>query len=139
MKAELQGMSEEIVRDGIFIGYDNSVVYDTNSGFEWLAGPDKDTTWYNAKKWVKSLAMDGRLWRMPTKKELRTLYKKKRGTRNMTPLLNTTGWFVWSDDTNDNSLAGYFNFGHGSEYWISRSHSHFSRVFAMRSREKATE
>ncbi len=35
---------------------------------------------------------------MPTISELRTLDKKGAGSRNMTPLLETTGWWVWAGE-----------------------------------------
>ena len=34
---------------------ESAAFYDKNTGLEWLAGPDKDTTWYEAKKWIESL------------------------------------------------------------------------------------
>ena len=75
---------------------DGGIVKDPNTGLEWMAGPDRDTNWYEAKSWVQSL---GSGWRMPTLDELAGLYKKGAGPRNMTPLLKTTGWWVWSGET----------------------------------------
>jgi len=37
--------AKETKRDGNFVAYDNGVVYDTRTGLEWFAGPDKDTNW----------------------------------------------------------------------------------------------
>jgi hypothetical protein len=82
---------EEVARDGQYIKYANGIVYDTETDLEWLAGPDKDIKWYDAKKWAENLNIDGEGWRMPTVKELETLYKHGLGTRNMTPLLKNTG------------------------------------------------
>ena len=31
---------------------ESAVYYDKNTGLEWLAGSDKATNWYDAKKWV---------------------------------------------------------------------------------------
>ena len=31
---------------------ESAIYYDKNTVLEWLAGPDKPTNWYDAKKWV---------------------------------------------------------------------------------------
>jgi hypothetical protein len=121
---------------GAVIAYGNGVVYDKNTGLEWIAGPDKDTSWNDAKKWVENLTVSGGGWRMPTKKELETLYKPGAGKRNMTPLLKTTGWWVWSGETIGPSSAWSFRFFHGGyEYWSTRGFTNsYLRGFAVRSR-----
>ena len=83
----------------------SGVVFDKNTGLEWFVGPDRDTTWNDAKAWVESLDVAGGGWRMPTEEELRTLYKYGAGTRNMTPLLKTTGWLVWTGEASNSSSA----------------------------------
>ena len=87
---------------------ENEMYYDKNTGLEWLAGPDKATNWYDAKKWVESLtAVAGGGWRMPTREELKTLYQKREKC-NIKPFLKTTGCWVWSGETKGSSLAwGY--------------------------------
>ena len=119
---------------GAIIAYGNGVVYDKNTGLEWIAGPDKDTSWNDAKKWVENLTVSGGGWRMPTRKELETLYKPGAGKRNMTPLLKTTGWWVWSGETKHSSSAWCFSFYDGLEDWGTRSCSSTTRGFAVRSR-----
>jgi len=116
-----------------FVCY-NGIVMDKNTGLEWLAGPDRDTTWDKGKSWVENLTVAGGGWRMPTRKELKALYQKGAGTRNMTKLLKTTGWYVWSGETKDSSSAWVFGFGDGGEGWGSRNGSHHGRGFAVRSR-----
>ena len=101
---------KEIASDGTLLAYASGVVYDKKTGLEWFAGPDRDTTWNEAKAWVESLNVAGGGWRMPTREELKTLYQKGAGTRNMTPLLKTTGWWVWSGETRDSSSAWGFHF-----------------------------
>ncbi len=129
--------SEEIERDGIYIAYANGIVRDTSTGLEWIAGQDKDTNWHEAKSWVESLNIDGGGWRMPTADELAGLFKKGAGTRNMTPLLKTTGHWVWSGQTKDSSSALLFAFDTGGGmYWPYIYSSSFSRAFAVRSRSK---
>jgi|GEM_PF-3416008 len=117
-----------------FIKYKTGVVKNTQTGLEWVAGPDRNTKWGDAKKWVESLNVDGGGWRMPTWGELRTLYQKDTGTRNMTPFLETTGWYIWSGETKGVSSAWFFYFGGGYENWCNQDVSYEVRAFAVRSR-----
>ena len=68
-------------------------------------------------------------------KELRTLYKRGTGARNMTPLLKTTGLWVWSGETRGSSSAWGFGFSIGYEYWENRDASRGARAFAFRFRK----
>jgi hypothetical protein len=134
--------SKVVVWDGSFVKYANGVVYDKNTGLEWYAGPDKDTNWNRAKQWVKRQQVAGGGWRMPTLKELKTLYEKDVGTYNMTPLLETTGWYVWSGETKESSSCEvqqvwYFDFYSELGYRESLACSDYFndlRGFAVRSR-----
>jgi len=149
--AAIDPKDREIGRDGQYIAYDNGVVYDTKTGLEWMAGPDRDTTWEQATRWVESLTEAGGGWRMPTIKELETLYIKNSGIRNMTPLLKVNKWYVWSGDYRDNKSAWCFNFYYGSrdygsiennlsknrfspDYWYNPVISSNSNAIAVRSR-----
>jgi hypothetical protein len=123
-----------VERDGHFVKYDTGVVKDTSTGLEWYAGPDKDTSWDAAKKWVETLGVGGGGWRMPILQELKTLYKQGAGERNMTTLLKTTGWWVWSDEIKDSSSAWNFTFYLGREDWHMRITPYNGRGFAVRSR-----
>ncbi len=125
---------KEVGRDGVYVAYANGIVKDTKTGLEWKAGPDKDTDWNEARSWVQNLNLDGGGWRMPTTDELKTLYKKGAGFQNMTPLLKTTGSWVWSGEPKGSSFAWYFNFSKGDRDWYRRDASHTGRVFAVRSR-----
>lgn len=115
-----------------FTARDNGVVLDTKRGFEWFVGPDKDTTWDEAKSWVESLSVDGGGWRMPTRDELSSLYIKGVGSKNMSPLLKTTGGFVWTSETVSSSYAWGFCFEIGDAYWPLRTYSETARGFAVR-------
>ena len=126
--------SNVINRDGIYVAYANGIVRDTNTGLEWKAGPDKDTNWDEARSWVQSLNLDGGGWRLPTRDELEGLYKKGASKSNMTPLLKTNGWRVWSGETKGSSLACPYNFYGGNWNWNFRGSSNNLRVFAVRSR-----
>ena len=127
--------SKITARDGTFIAYANGVVYDKNTSLEWYAGPDRDTFWEQAKTWVESLNVAGGGWRMPTGEELKTLYQEGAGIRNMTPLLKTTGWWVWSWGTKDSSSDRAFGFYYGGELWHAGA-SASTRGFAVRSRRQ---
>ncbi len=126
--------AKEIDRDGTLIAYATGVVYDKKTDLEWIAGPDRDTTWYEAESWVENLNVAGGGWRMPTTAELKSLYKKGAGSRNMTPLLKTTGWWVWSGETKGLSSAWTFKFINGYEGPNDRDNSYYRRGFAVRSR-----
>ena len=137
--------AQETAKDSQFIAHDNGIVLDTKTGLEWYPGPDKSTNWYDAKRWVESLtAIAGGGWRMPTRKELKTLYKKGKKC-NITPVLKITGCWVWSGETKGSSGAwGYdysydpseaYSFGSGFESWYSKDFSDEGvRCLAVRSR-----
>jgi len=71
---------------------------------------------------------------MPTRAELKSLYKEGAGSRDMTPLLKTTGWWVWSGEIKGSSSAWAFTFDGGREFWVTRGPSGYGRGFAVRSR-----
>ena len=123
----------EVGRDDRFIAYNNEIVADTKTGLEWMAGPDRDTNWNEARSWVQSLNLDGGGWRMPTTHDLKTLYKEGAGWRNMTPLLKTTGWNVWSGEAKDSTYAWYFSFDGGGRLLGLPRVSGDTRAFAVRS------
>ena len=120
-------------RDGIYVAYANGIVKDTNTGLEWKAGPDKSTNWDEARSWVQSLNLDGGGWRMPTKAEVKSLYRARAGPCNMTVLFKITAWWVWAGETKDSSYAWIFYFSDGYGYWLDRSTSSNLRAFAVRS------
>jgi uncharacterized caspase-like protein len=123
--------SNEIGRDGIYVAYANGVVRDTSTGLEWKVGPNRDTNWNEACSWVRSLGED---WRMPTLDELEPLYQKGKGDRNMTSLLKTTGWYVWSGEEKGSSNSRLLDFIWGHRSSNPRRFSANYRAFAVRSR-----
>jgi len=124
-----------VAKDGQYVSYDNGIVYDEKTNIEWIAGPDKFVSWDEAKTWVEKLSVDGGGWRMPNKDDLKSLYKKGTGERNMTPLIKTSGWRVWSNQTEGDMGAWYFNFYDGDYTWGIRDNGGNPRVFAVRSRK----
>lgn len=123
-----------IARDTHYEKLASGVVHDTRSGLEWYAGPDKDTNWDEADRWVANLDVTGGGWRMPTRKEWKGLIQEGVGTRNMTPLLKTTGWRVWTGETKGSSSAWSFYLLTGNLNWSLRNTSGYRRGFAVRSR-----
>jgi hypothetical protein len=83
---------------GGFVSYGNGKLLDRQTGLEWIFGPDKNTTWNEAKSWVENLNTDDERWRMPTIEELKILHQNLAGARNMETLLNTSGLNVWSGE-----------------------------------------
>jgi len=124
----------KIIEDGNFVKFATGVVYDKNTDLEWYAGPDEKTLWWHGAKWIESLNAAGNGWRMPTIKELKTLYKRGAGRRNMTPLLKTTGWWVWAEKRNSTTAYG-FDFQSGTESWYDATsfYKFSARCFAVRS------
>jgi hypothetical protein len=127
--------ARDVKWDEHYVLCDNGIVYDENTRLEWVVGPDKDTDWNEAKAWVDNLSLAGGGWRMPTTEELKGLYKKGRGRRNMTPLLKTTGWQVWSGETRSSSDALRVGFRFCTVFLGPRSHSFHDRAFAVRPRK----
>jgi len=109
---------------------DSEGVNNTKPSLEWIPGPDRDTTWDQARSWVHNLLVDGGGWRMPTIKELKTLHQK--GDTFL--LSNTTGRWVWSNSTKD-SFVWLFSFRYGINKWDSPGQSKDYRAFAVRSRK----
>jgi hypothetical protein len=123
--------------DSRFEKLSTGIVRDTKIGLEWYAGPDKNTVWDDAKGWVAGLRVDGGGWRMPTRAELRSLYIKGAGKRNMTPLLETTGWLVWSSETAGPGGVWSLDFGDSRDLFSGRDNSINKRSFAVRSKNES--
>ena len=132
---------EEIGAGERFISHGSGIVFDRVTDLEWLVGPDQNTNWDQAKSWVDGLGSDDDGWRMPTSSELNSLYKRNTGSRNMTtPLLKTTGWWIWSGETRttDGAWSARAIFlRRGNSSWLSRDSRYYNvgRGFAVRSKE----
>ncbi len=81
-----------------YVKYDNGIVKDNRLGLEWYAGPDRDLNWHEAKRWVSNLRVGGGNWRMPSRRELGTLYTKETGNQSITLLLRIKDRSVWSGE-----------------------------------------
>ena len=107
-------VGNEIKRDGRYILLSNGVVRDEKYRLEWLAGPDQDLNWFEAKNWITTTRSKyGGGWRMPSRNELSTLYVKGAGTRNMTPFIISTGWEMWTNETWHKTHAWLYSFLEG--------------------------
>ncbi len=71
-----------IDKDGRFIAYSNGVVEDTKTGLKWIAGSDRNTTWYEAKRWVERLRVNGNMANAPTKRTENILSKGSLDTQH---------------------------------------------------------
>lgn len=89
----------EIGRDENYISYDNGIVFCLETGLQWVKGEDKPTSQNSAKKWAKSLDVDGGGWRLPKISELKTLYNEDQSKYNMTKYLFMDKGKFWSDRT----------------------------------------
>jgi hypothetical protein len=125
-----------IAKDLQYVKYKNGIVYDKNTGFEWFAGPDYEMGWYRASAWVKGLDVGNGGWRLPTRMELKSLYKKGLGDRNLTSLLDTPGIWFWSRNAKSKGVYWYYNFKMGNEYYYRTSIAHSnSWILAVRKME----
>lgn len=106
----------------------SGVVRDTRTGLEWYMGQDRDITHRNAARWVDTLTVDGGRWRLPSRDELETILEHGRGSRNMSTLFKTRGWFFWSAD----SALIPFDFSAGGQRWHQLKPASQSRVMAVR-------
>jgi hypothetical protein len=120
-------------KDGCFQKYRDGVILDTCTGFEWLPGPDRAMIWEEAREWVRSL--DGERWRMPAEEELDTLYRIADGARQIAPVFDNSGYWIWAGSTQDAASQWLFRFSYGGEGWSGRPHPDGGRALAVRKRK----
>jgi hypothetical protein len=110
----------------------DGVISDSATGLEWYAGPDQDTSWYQAKAWTENLTVAGGGWRMPTVAELEAIYQKGAAPNNMDPIFQPTSYWVWSGQLRDASSAWGFLFYDGQVYWPDLDYAGIGRAFVVR-------
>jgi hypothetical protein len=110
------------------------VVKDSLTGLEWINGPDKDTSWEEARLWVSDFNVDGGGWRLPTIDELKTLYKNNPGEQNLPPYLKTAGrfGFVWSGERRNKPTSWCFEYAWGKKTAYGIKYAKDFRAFAVR-------
>jgi hypothetical protein len=114
--------------------YPNGIIYDPKTKLEWYVGPNQDTNWNEAKRWVKNLTIAGGGWRMPSRSELKSLRIKGVGEQNVDPVFEVTGGEVWSGETKDGNAAYYYILKYMNDGWYYGFFVKGPRVFAVRSR-----
>lgn len=115
-----------------FIKAKSGIITDRKTGLQWFVGPDRDFNWNVSKNWVERLSVGGWGWRMPKLSELRGLYQRGSGARNIYHFFKTTGWLVWSGKTSGPSHMWYFNFKEAKEVLGTKYSEESLRVFAVR-------
>jgi hypothetical protein len=125
--------------DARYFSSEEGIITDTKTDLEWYMGPDKETNWYEAKKWVTELSISGGGWRMPTILDLKSLYESGKGIHNLDPIFQTTACYSWSDEFHDSWLfpsASTFHFNTGDMSDVQASYRYFcARAFAVRPRK----
>lgn len=120
---------KEVDTEERYIALGAGVVRDQKTGLEWLTGYGWQMTWDKTKPWIENLSLIlGGGWRMPTIDELKSLYEEGSGPRNITSLLTTTSWYIWSGEGKSPERALAFNIRYGRE----ESKPYTAQVFAVR-------
>ena len=131
----LQANSAEVVyTDRHLVRYDTGVVYDTETGLEWYAGPDQSMSWQEANSWVTGLGAFGGGWRMPTRSDLDSLHHVGDAVNNITYLLYSSGYWLWAGPNSDSSSRWIFSFSYGGEGWGGQPPADGGRAIAVRPR-----
>ena len=126
--------AEVVYVDRHLVRYDNDLVYDTETGLEWYAGPDRGMSWQEANTYVTGLEVLGGGWRMPNRKELKALYHIGDGVSNITYLLYNSGFWIWAGHTQESASRWLFSFSYGGEGWPGYPPADGGRAIAVRPR-----
>ena len=121
-RRESEARKWESFSGGRFLRHrDTKIIQDKKTGLEWLVGPDKDTTHYEAQNWVDSL-YDG--WRLPTSEELEELkllgesIKRKLELENCLPLFTPEEIEAEIAKAKEKKLQLYSKEGTNNDWWI---------------------
>ena len=107
-------------------------VIDTTTGLTWFVGPDKDTNWDEARSWAKGLNACGGGWKMPSQAQLKSLFHQGAAPNNLNAAYKTTGWHIWSSETDGEYNAWYYYMSSGTTYSGRRTSNGSTRAFAVR-------
>jgi len=111
----------------------SGIITDTQSGLEWIAGPDRDTNWEEARSWVAGLTIDGGGWRLPAIDELNSILGKSGFGRFHPPFFPKTGWRLWSGESRTKSnYIWNFNYNLGQKVLSKNIVSKNLRAVAVR-------
>ncbi len=125
-------LNQIVDKDNQYIKYESGIIIDKSTKLEWYMGPDYDTTFFEADRWAERLDIDGGGWKLPSKEQLKTLYQKGQGDKNLTRLLDTSGWWFWGSDKKSLNRAWNFDFKYGEGKYVNVSFSYQYRAFAVR-------
>jgi hypothetical protein len=119
-----------------FIDNGDGTVTDTKTGLVWAAKDNGEIiNWAEAHSYCQGYNGGGHKdWRMPTLVELKTLYDpeiENTGGYHIPSAIDTTAESCWASDTRGD-IAARFNFTHGREYWLRKTHSGVGRVLPVR-------
>ncbi len=128
--------AEIVATDGNLVQEASGAIYDTDTGLEWYPGPDRGMTWQEARDWVIGLTALGGGWRMPDCPELGALHRIGDGVRNLTPLIPSSGYWIWAGQTRKAASRWVFGFGFGGEGWSGQAPASGGRAIAVRIRQK---
>ena len=120
-----------------FINNGDGTITDTKTGLVWAAEDNGELiNWANARSYCQNYNGGGHTdWRMPTLAELKSLYDpevENKGGYHIPVLIDTTAETCWASDARG-EIAARFNFTHGREYWLRKTHSGVGRVLPVRS------
>ena len=94
----------------------DGIILDSETGLQWLVGPDNDFTWIEAREWIGELEGN---WRMPSKWELFDLFDAGVDIYSWGPFDNS-GKYVWAFDIHSADLSFLFSFVPDYEFWERR-------------------
>jgi len=91
------------------------IITDTKAGLQWVAGPNRPTSFNAAKDFAKTSTLGGGGWRLPNKDELLALYGTgtiegecpgygpKKMVFNINPVFGSGCWNIWTVDAYDSA------------------------------------
>ena len=131
--------SSVIGQDDQYIKYIDGTVLDQNTGLMWGAEDEGVLNFQGARKYCSDLRLAGyNDWRLPTMKELQSLYIQEKGSLNkgfITQLISVNGW-IWSSDYRKEDYClkvATFNFSYGFPQWICEGPTfRYGRVLPVR-------
>lgn len=111
-----------------FTRYSDGRIVDDKTKLTWFVGPDKDTTYRQAKEFVKDL---GYKWRLPMRKEIFEILITKTA-RRLPNAFCTTGYLLWTDEESNKGNAEWrFGFLLSNAFYDRRCIGAGDRVFAV--------
>jgi hypothetical protein len=119
-----------------FRSLEEGIVFDAVTDLMWAAKDNgADIGWEAAGKYCEDYKVGGFTdWRLPTQKELETLYqpaKKEKNRFAITELITLSECCVWASDVSMGGAAN-FSFRTGARPWAFREDSYKLRVLPVR-------